>query len=67
MSDPSCKPYVFLLSQGQAADIAVGPSVLALAPPMKALLADRGYDGDDFRAEIVERGAKPSFPTNPTE
>ena len=29
---------------------------------MKALLADRGYDGDAFRAEIVERGAKPVIP-----
>ena len=29
---------------------------------MKALLADRAYDGDAFRAEIVERGAKPVIP-----
>jgi transposase len=36
--------------------------VLAIAPPMTALLADRGYDGDAFRAEIVERGANPVIP-----
>ncbi len=36
--------------------------MLAIAPPMKALLADRAYDGDAFRAEIVEHGAKPVIP-----
>lgn len=29
---------------------------------MHALIADRGYDGDDFRAEITELGAKPVIP-----
>src|SRR6266849_2102995 len=32
------------------------------APPMRALIADKGYDGDDFRADIVNRGAKPVIP-----
>ena len=29
---------------------------------MSALLADKGYDGDDLRDEIVRRGAKPVIP-----
>jgi transposase len=29
---------------------------------MRALIADKGYDGDGFRAEIVSRGAKPVIP-----
>jgi transposase len=29
---------------------------------MSALIGDKGYDGDDFRAEIVNRGAKPVIP-----
>lgn len=29
---------------------------------MSALLGDKGYDGDDFRSEIVRRGAKPVIP-----
>lgn len=29
---------------------------------MSALLADKGYDGDDLRGEIVHRGAKPVIP-----
>jgi transposase len=35
---------------------------LALAPPMRALIADKGYDGDGFRAEIFNLGAKPVIP-----
>jgi transposase len=29
---------------------------------MSSLIADKGYDGDDFRADIVNRGAKPVIP-----
>jgi transposase len=32
------------------------------ARPVSALVGDRGYDGDGFRAEIVDRGAKPVVP-----
>jgi len=53
---------VLHLTPGQDADIAAAPDVLALAPPMSALLADKGYDGDEFRGEIVRRGAKPVIP-----
>ena len=40
---------------GQAADIAARPALLELAPPMSTLIGDKGYDGDGFRAEIVNR------------
>jgi transposase len=29
---------------------------------MCSLIADKGYDGDDFRADIVNRGATPVIP-----
>ncbi len=29
---------------------------------MRALIADKGYDGDGFRAEIANRGAKSVIP-----
>jgi transposase len=29
---------------------------------MRALIADKGYDGDALRAEIVNRGARPVIP-----
>src|SRR4249920_1584179 len=62
LSDPLCRPVVLHLTPGQDADIAAAPDVLALAPPMSVLLADKGYDGDNLRAEIVRRGAKPVIP-----
>ncbi len=62
LSDPLCRPVALHLTPGQDADIAAAPEVLALAPPMRALIADKGYDGDAFRAEIVNRGAKPVIP-----
>jgi transposase len=63
LSDPLCRPVTFLLTPGQDADIAAAPAVLALAPAMDALLADKGYDGDGFRAEIIKIGAKPVIPS----
>lgn len=62
LSDPLCRPVVFHLTPGQDADITAAPDVLALAPEMYALLADKGYDGDDLRAQIAERGTKPVIP-----
>jgi transposase len=62
LSDPLCRPVVLHLTAGQDADIAAAPDVLALAPAMRALIADKGYDGDELRAQIVDRGAKPVIP-----
>ena len=62
LSDPDCRPCAFHLTPGQDADIAAAPALLALAPPMSSLIADKGYDGDEFRADIVKRGAKPVIP-----
>jgi transposase len=62
LSDPDCRPCAFHLTPGQNADIAAAPALLALAPPISSLIADKGYDGDDFRADIVNRGAKPVIP-----
>jgi transposase len=62
LSDPLCRPVVLHLAPGQDAYIAAAPNVLALAPPMIALLADKGYDGDNLRDEIARPGAKPAIP-----
>jgi transposase len=48
LSDPLCRPVAFHLTPGQDADIAAAPSLLALAPPM--------------RAEITHLEAKPVIP-----
>ncbi len=62
LSDPLCRPVAFHLTPGQDADIAAAPEVLALAPAAKAIIADKGYDGDAFRAEIKQRRARPIIP-----
>jgi transposase len=62
LTDPDSRPCAFHLTPGQEADIVAAPALLALAPPMCALIADKGYDGDDFRADIVNRGAMPVIP-----
>lgn len=62
MSDPDCGPYAFHFTPGQDVDITAAPPLLELAPPMSTLIGDKGYDGDGFRAEIVNRGAKPVMP-----
>lgn len=62
LSDPDCKPSAFHFTPSQDADIAAAPALLELAPPMSALIGDKGYDGDGFRADIVNRGAKPVIP-----
>ena len=62
MSDPDCRPCAFHLTPGQDADITAAPALLALAPSMGTLIADKGYDGDHFRTDIVSRGAKPVIP-----
>ncbi len=62
LSDPLCRPVAFHLTPGQDADIAAAPEVLALAPAAKAIIADKGYDSDAFRAEIKQRRARPIIP-----
>ncbi|WP_314961015.1 IS5 family transposase [Bradyrhizobium cosmicum] len=66
LSDPLCRPVVLHLTPGQDADIAAAPDVLALAPPMSALLADKGYDGENLRPKSLVAAPSPSFPINPT-
>lgn len=62
MTDERCRPVVLHLTPGQDADIAAAPDVLAQAPPLRRLLADKGYDGDVLRAAIKKRGTKPVIP-----
>ncbi len=52
----------FHLTPGQDADIAAAPDVLALAPNAKAIIADKGYDGDALRAAIKKRRARAIIP-----
>lgn len=62
LTDPLCRPVAFHLTPGQDSDIAAAPDLLALAPAMTALIADKAYDGDELRAAIAGLGALPVIP-----
>lgn len=48
-----------LLSEGQMSDYKGAALMIDALPRAKALLADRGYDADWFRAALTERGITP--------
>jgi transposase len=49
------------LTPGQASDIGQGPELLAAHKP-EAVIADKGYDGDEFVGRIEARGAEAVIP-----
>jgi hypothetical protein len=53
LSDPLCRPVVLHLTPGQDADIAAAPDVLALAPPMRALIVRVSRDREHGFQRIV--------------
>ena len=52
-----------LLSEGQMSDYKGAALMIDALPRAKALLADRGYDADWFRAALTERGITPCIPS----
>jgi transposase len=52
-----------LLSEGQMSDYKGAALMIDALPRAKALLADRGYDADWFRAALTERGITPCSPS----
>src|SRR3546814_2420602 len=56
-------PVGFILTGGEASDYTAAEPLMAIpvATP-KALLADKGYDGDRFRASLLVRGILPIIP-----
>lgn len=52
-----------LLSEGQMSDYKGAALMIDALPRAKALLADRGYDADWFRAALARRGIAPCIPS----
>lgn len=52
-----------LLSEGQMSDYKGAALMIHAFPKAKALLADRGYDADWFRAALAERGIAACIPS----
>ena len=51
-----------LLSEGQLNDHVGACLMFAAMPRAKVLIADKGYDSDDFRAALEESGVTPCIP-----
>ena len=53
-----------MLTPGQAGDAPVAPALLAAVPPCAAAeaVADRGYDSDALREDLLGRGLEPVIP-----
>ncbi len=50
------------MTPGQAADIKMLPLMLDAAPTPDELLADKAYDSDELREDLIERGITPVIP-----
>ncbi|WP_261390463.1 transposase [Asaia lannensis] len=58
------RPFGFALSGGQVSDYETTDAVMAFpAPNPEAMLADRGYDSDCFRQDLLFRGILPVIPS----
>jgi len=63
VSDGKGRPSIILLSEGQMSDYKGAALMIDALPRAKALLADRGYDADWFRAALEQRGITPCIPS----
>ena len=54
-----------LLSEGQMSDYKGAALMIDALPQAKAMLGDRGYDADWFRAALAERGITACIPSIP--
>jgi IS5 family transposase len=60
-------PVTVTLSPGEAHDVTTYDNLMALHEADPAiLLADRGYDSDAIRQDLLDRGAEPEIPTSAT-
>ncbi|MBU0776426.1 MAG: IS5 family transposase [Alphaproteobacteria bacterium] len=61
--DGKGRPLVMLLSEGQMSDYKGAALMIDALPQAKAMLGDRGYDADWFRAALAERGITACIPS----
>jgi transposase len=61
--DEKGRPLVMLLSEGQMSDYKGAALMIDALPRAKALLGDKGYDADWFRAALLARGVSPCIPS----
>ena len=57
------RPVRLFLTAGNVSDYHGARALLVSLPDAKWMLADRGYDADWFREELIERNIKPCIPS----
>jgi transposase len=62
VTDQNGRPVVLVLTAGQVSDFVPAQECLKSVPPATAVIADRGYDSDELRDFIKQRGAKVVIP-----
>jgi len=62
MCDGKGRPHVLLLTPGNMHDMRVAKACIAAMPPSAELVADKGYDSNDLRHWLAERGTKAVIP-----
>ena len=55
----------FILTAGQRGDAPVAHQLIAAAPAAESLAADRAYDSDALRSQLLARGIRPVIPNAP--
>ncbi|QXQ06709.1 IS5 family transposase [Sphingosinicellaceae bacterium] len=61
--DGQGRPLVMLLTEGQTSDYKGAALMFDALPKAKAMLGDRGYDADWFRAALIAKGIAPCIPS----
>ena len=60
--DERGRPWVLKLTPGNIHDIRVAKDCIAALPPSSELIADKGYDSDELRLWLAERGTTAIIP-----
>jgi len=60
--DGQGRPIIMLLSEGQMSDHKGAEMIFPALPDADALIGDKGYDSDAFRAALIEREITPCIP-----
>ena len=61
--DGKGRPIQMYLSAGQTSDYVGAAGLLRLLPPVKCLLAGRGYDADWLRTALIDMNITPCIPS----
>lgn len=62
VTDQDGRPVALLLTEGQMSDHTGAKILYPALPDAQALIADKGYDSDEFRGALHAKGIEPCIP-----